>query len=463
MTLHPQDTSYAPPREYQQLLRGPRFAWWRPLVVLLLVLALLLVVAILVGAGLAVAGRDLRHLSSASGEMTVAVFALTNLLLAALIPIALLSTRIAHGADAAYLSSVAGGLRWQWIWRCLRITVPLFVVCAGLALLIEWPQAPRPAQWELLLLLVLVGTPLQAAGEEYIFRGLVMQNIGACFRRPRTAMWMATAVSTVLFALVHGSTDPWILLDLGIGAVACCILVWRTGGLEAAIVLHAVNNMVGMSASLVFGGWDEDFVRETSKGNPLDPALTLLVASIVVALILRQARRQGLQHVRQPETEEATAGIAAPRRARLFTLPGTAVVSVVVAMNVWAGAAALPPREAARLPKLRYADIATRMGVTPDGCLKGNRIESLPLEIRRYAGRELVGDDVRVTLGKVVIAGRDGVFDFPLSAELMASNPDFWVVQPDGKRIDYHYKFVSTTVQSKGSCAPRTAQDPPAA
>ena len=34
------------------------------------------------------------------------------------------------------------------------------------------------------LIIVLVMTPFQAAGEEYLFRGWLMQNVGAYFSRP---------------------------------------------------------------------------------------------------------------------------------------------------------------------------------------------------------------------------------------------------------------------------------------
>jgi membrane protease YdiL (CAAX protease family) len=453
MMQRPEESSSMPGREYQHLMRGPRFAWWRPLIVFLLVIAFLLLVTLLVGGGFLVAGRDFSQ-AVATQEMTVPVFALTNLLLAALIPIAMLSMRIAYGENARLLSSVAGGLRWQWMGLCIAIMVPIFVVCVGLGLLMDWPQSPRPAQWALLLLMVVVGTPLQAAGEEYVFRGLVLQNVGAWFRGPRIGMLVATAVSTVIFAFVHGSSDPWIVLDLGVGSIACCILVWRTGGLEAAIVLHAINNVAGMGASLVFGGWGEDFVRPTSEGRPIEPLMTLLVSSAVVALVLRRARQSGIARTYQPAADESAGSNPVPRRAGIFWLPRIAVAAVVVIMNLWAMGSGLPRLESTRLPKLRYADIAKPMGVGPDGCLRNNRILSLPLEIRRYASQELVEDDVQLTLGDVVITGRNGVFQFPLSAQLMAENPDFRVVQPDGRTIDFRYRFVSSTVQSSGDCEP---------
>jgi hypothetical protein len=42
----------------------------------------------------------------------------------------------------------------------------------------------------------------------------------------------------------------------------------------------------------------------------------------------------------------------------------------------------------------------------------------------------------------------------------MTTNPGFFVVQPDGKRIDYRYKFVGGSAQSKGACEPGVPDKP---
>jgi uncharacterized protein len=56
--------------------------------------------------------------------------------------------------------------------------------------------------------------------------------------------WLAAVPGVLLFVAGHGTADPWAVADLTVFAVACCWLTFRTGGLEAAIVLHAVNNVV---------------------------------------------------------------------------------------------------------------------------------------------------------------------------------------------------------------------------
>ena len=91
---------------YQQLLRGPRFRWWRALlaVALAALFAFALGLALLIGAS--IVGMDEAMLAE---EMTPASFLFVNLLLASLIPVSMLATRSAHGAAAVgALSSDTG-------------------------------------------------------------------------------------------------------------------------------------------------------------------------------------------------------------------------------------------------------------------------------------------------------------------------------------------------------------------
>jgi membrane protease YdiL (CAAX protease family) len=286
------------PRQYQHMLRGPRAAWWRP--PLTIVLALTLLTALV---GLGVLASHMLGVGDQVGaamttmELDAPAFALMNLLLTALIPCCMLATRMVHGTPAGVMSSVTGAFRWRWFLRCCGILAPLYVLYIALDLVLDPPATGRPAQWGLLLLVVALSTPAQAAGEEYLFRGLILQNIGACFRNARLGLVVATLFSVVVFVAAHGSADLWIVIDLGFGAAACCFLAWRTGGLEAPVALHAINNTVGMTGSLLFGGWGEGFVDETTQGSPLDALLSVIVCSCAVVLMLRMAKRNGIAQV----------------------------------------------------------------------------------------------------------------------------------------------------------------------
>jgi membrane protease YdiL (CAAX protease family) len=434
-------------REYHHLLRGPRFSWWRPMLAVALFLPVALLFWLVPALAFVLAGQ--REVIFAKDDLRPVAFAFTNLTLASFILAAMLITWLVYRVDPRYLSSVAGRIRWRWLLRCAAVIVPMYVVYLALDLLLDWPQTAPPAQQGWLLLIILTMTPLQAAGEEYVARGLLTQNIGAWFSNSRLALVVTALVSTAFFTAAHGSADMWIVLDLAVGSIGCSLLVWKTGGLEAAIVLHAANNVMGMASSLIFGGWGEGFIDAESKGEPLDVLLTLLVTGTVVVLVLSQARRCGLQHVYRPEPGEADVVGSRPAVAAGTVVLGS-IVAIVAAIAVVA--IVLPERKPRRLPILHYAEVIASVGVSADGCLRGYVVDALPIEIRHYRSRQLVGDEVVIQLDGHVLTGHGGTFQLPISAALMAANPRFRVLQPDGSSIDYMYRFASVSVQAQRAC-----------
>jgi hypothetical protein len=183
--------------------------------------------------------------------------------------------------------------------------VPIWVLYLGIGLLLDPQSGARPAQWGLLLVIVLFLTPLQAAGEEYLFRGWIMQNVGSWFRHPVVGLVVGLAVSAVAFSAAHGSPDVWILADLGVFALTAGILTWRTGGLEAGIAIHAVNNIGVFFTVILVGGWKDAFVSESSTSTPAVFAVSLLVHVVALTLILWQAKRAGIQRRYQPAVPAA--------------------------------------------------------------------------------------------------------------------------------------------------------------
>ena len=147
--------------------------------------------------------------------------------------------------------------------------------------------------------MALVLTPFQAAAEEYLFRGWIVQTFGAVVRSP----WPGVAVSAVLFALVHeGATaSAWGFADLVVFAVALSLVTLRTGGLEAALALHMVHNAVSWVVSAAYGatGSIADYT-EVGAGVFVISALGMVV---YVTAVLALARRRAVE----------TMGVASPR------------------------------------------------------------------------------------------------------------------------------------------------------
>jgi uncharacterized protein len=288
------------PVPYHQMLRGPRFRWWKPVLTLLLAVALYVPLVVLSLIPLIVAGvvsgtPDLGLLGFDVKNLSPTAFVVVNLSLIALIPVSGLSVWIVHQIRPRYLSSVAGRIRWRWLARCALIVLPLWLIYLAFGLLVAPPESTPPEQWLPLLIIVVAMTPFQAAGEEYLFRGWLMQNVGAYFGRSTVGLVVSVAVSTAVFAAAHGSPDPWVLGSIGCFAAAAGVAAYRTGGLEAGIAMHAVNNVLAFGAVLAFGGWEEAFVGADSQGTPAVLLLAILSQGGALALVLWQAKRHGIQ------------------------------------------------------------------------------------------------------------------------------------------------------------------------
>lgn len=293
-----------PALSYPQLLRGRTYRPWKPLLGLLLVVGLLVVAAIvslltyfLVQVLSGNAGA-LDHMVD-NPVMTPGLFLATNISLALAIPVGWLGIRAVHGYPIGFLSSVVGRFRWAWFGRCLLVLAPLWVVYLAVASLGGGTEGlgGRAEHWVALLVITILTTPLQAAGEEFFFRGSLTQAVGAWCRGSRVAFLVGLVVSAPLFAAAHGSRDLWVFLDLAVFACAASYLTWRTGGLEAAIALHIVNNLLAIGLSIFLGGFESGFVSEDTTGSPVQVLVSLVVTSIAVALVLWQARRGDITRV----------------------------------------------------------------------------------------------------------------------------------------------------------------------
>lgn len=307
----------APGTPYQHLFREPDRRWWRPLaslgiflasyIAVLIVLGIIAVVAIVFAATSApdpeVFLNSVTGLTNVTGWTSVGVLLVTNVALAALIPTVLLANKVAHRLPAGYTHSVAGTFRWRWFGLVTAALLPLWGLYLAIAFALEplplFSHAETPAVTVALIAVVLLTTPLQAAGEEYFFRGWLLQNVGMWIPRPVVALVIPTVISAALFALAHGSLDPWIVLSLAATAVAAAWLTWRTGGLEAAVSLHAVNNVLIFVIQALLGvPMMTSTIGEQSVGTWVGGLMGLVSSLAAVAVVEWLARRRGIAPTR---------------------------------------------------------------------------------------------------------------------------------------------------------------------
>lgn len=175
----------------------------------------------------------------------------THLGLASLILITAGLMRFVHHAGMRWTASVQPGMRWRYLIGCflmaaLVLNLILWLGPEGRGL--AWQEA-QP-QWYIYLAIIVFSSPLQAAAEEIFFRGYLQQAIGSA----TGYAWAGVLGSSLVFALMHGwQNDALFFHRLGFGIIAG-VLVVATGGLEAAIAVHAVNNLMAFCYALVTGG-----------------------------------------------------------------------------------------------------------------------------------------------------------------------------------------------------------------
>lgn len=271
-------------RPFHQAARNEAHRWWRPLVGTLAVLVVgfglqvpLFIVGMIVQT---LVTGDTVDLASAEGDSILgndtADLALNLGSLALFLPVVLGTAWLVQRRRPGTLSSVAGRLRWRWLLVCAGLAVVFCVVSYGTSIAaavamddqsggdehwVGWGAFLVPA------LVIVLLVPFQSAAEEYVFRGWLLQAMGACtlenarsgagrvfsavFRTP----WPGIVVGSALFTAGHGYTG-WGILDIFLfGAIAAWLAV-RTGGLESSIALHVFNNLMAFLLPAAVGKLD---------------------------------------------------------------------------------------------------------------------------------------------------------------------------------------------------------------
>jgi membrane protease YdiL (CAAX protease family) len=218
--------------------------------------------------------------------------------LASLIPVAILLSWALHRITPRWLLSVQGRIRWRFLFACLGLSFVALVatLVVGSALPGQNDDTSGHASLDrtavAYLLVILVLTPLQATGEEFMFRGYLTQALGALFRH----RWVPVLVTGLMFGIAHGlgQSLPVFFGRFAFGVVAGYLAI-RTGGLEAGMAMHLLNNWLSLSLAAILG----------TMGSSLNPTggdwwslpVTLTQSLVYLGLVVLVCRRMGVATV----------------------------------------------------------------------------------------------------------------------------------------------------------------------
>ncbi|NEA21037.1 type II CAAX prenyl endopeptidase Rce1 family protein [Actinomadura bangladeshensis] len=308
-------------RPYHQAARDEAHRWWRPLLGSLVLLVGGFGLAIpLMAVGMIVNALVTGDAPDPTATDTDSLFgndtadlAFNLGSLALFLPVALGVAWLVQRRRPGTLSSVAGRLRWRWMLVCCGLAIAFCVVSYGTSVVaaiamddrsggdehwVGWGRFLAPA------IVIILLVPFQSAAEEYVFRGWLLQAVGACtlenarsrvgrvfgavFRTP----WPGIVLGSALFTAGHGYTS-WGILDIFLfGAIAAWLAV-RTGGLESSIALHVFNNLMAFLLPAAVGKLDIEQGGVPWQAVAADVVPMALYAAVVVLL----ARRMRVQRV----------------------------------------------------------------------------------------------------------------------------------------------------------------------
>ncbi len=307
MRAHP----HPEPRSYPLMLRTWDYHWWKPLVgIIVLAFGGMVVMPLLLMPVLAAAvaveggpGSFLdRFLDAASlKDVTPASMLYLNLTLASLTLIAIAIVRFVHRLRPRWLSSVMPGMRWRFFFACVGLAVVALVTSVVVGAFL--PSDPNElggaankltGQLIAVAVVILLTTPLQALGEEYAFRGYLMQAFGSLTR----SRFAAVGLTSLLFAVAHGTQNFPLFFDRFAFGVMAGLTVVLVGGLEAGIALHILNNLVAFAFAIFFG--DLQGALQVAEVSWWQLPVTLVQNGLYLVLVLLVARRMGLRNTSAP-------------------------------------------------------------------------------------------------------------------------------------------------------------------
>ncbi len=272
--------------DFIRLWREHKVVWWHALLALLAVVVSWILLTMLCTVVAVIVDPNLAHrLLNTPEAFTPSIFTANNVSIALLIPLTIFFSWLCTRLSPLTSINVFGRIRWRWAGRVLLIVVPMIVGYTLFQLWLGGIDGVSRRPWTVfMIIIILLTTPLQSAGEEFLCRLLIPRTFASWIPNRRIAIAVAWIASTGVFVIIHLATDPWLILFYTIFATCAFILAWQTKGLEAPIILHAINNLCA-EWSLPFTDFSGMMDRSVGNGSPwmlIDMGWLVLITALVM-------------------------------------------------------------------------------------------------------------------------------------------------------------------------------------
>lgn len=299
---------------HRLMRRSEKYRWWRPLAfsgvgigfyLAALLIAMLAMFAALLMNPMTWAAENPEEapdqflMDPVLNMASATDFSMTMASLIIMIPAVFFAYLLIGPKPVGLLISVTGKLRWRWFGLALAASAVLFALyfgvnfglgAVGIGSSEPVPASSLPTDPLFYALLVILLTPFQCAAEELVFRGAFMQVIGSWLKHPLFAILLPVP----LFTIGH-LYDIWGLLDVAAFAIAAGYLTWRTGGLEAAMAMHIINNTFLFLLGAV-GVVD----LNATESNPVSLIFSVCFMALLTFLLVKLADKHGVARTAGP-------------------------------------------------------------------------------------------------------------------------------------------------------------------
>lgn len=201
-----------------------------------------------------------------------------------------LVVRFFHGRPAQTLLTAFPRFRWERLFKAMLVWGLLYILTALIEALLypgRYQFSFNAAELAPYLLPAILLLPIQTSAEEFLMRGYLLQNAGLKIKN----IWILSLISGLVFTLPH-LWNPEVAVNailiplfyFSFGFFAAYITI-RDGGLELALGLHAINNLLTLLVNYTDSALPNPSVFTVTVLDPIYGLIAPLIAMLIFYLI----------------------------------------------------------------------------------------------------------------------------------------------------------------------------------